>query len=137
MRRAAAGTYSSVEDVISLLGTGRKTDEMRAKSILAVQPDAVCIAGGTDGGSTTPVLNLVESVALGASLIEPLARPTIVYAGNSALRARVKEIVGNDISLIAVEGNVRPALGTEDLGPLQAELDALHASTKLAQSQRA
>jgi hypothetical protein len=78
------------------------------------------------------VLNLVESVALGASLIEPLARPAIVYAGNSALRARVKELVGNDISLVAVEGNVRPALGTEDLGPLQAELDALHASTKLS-----
>ena len=132
VRRASAGTYSSVEDVISLLGTGRKSDEMRAKSILAVQPDAVCIAGGTDGGSTTPVLNLVESVALGASLIEPLARPAIVYAGNSALRARVKEIVGNDISLVAVEGNVRPGLGAEDLGPLQAELDALHASTKLS-----
>ncbi|CAG0936643.1 hypothetical protein TFLX_05525 [Thermoflexales bacterium] len=133
VRRAAAGTYSSVEDVISLLGTGRKSDEMRAKSILAVQPDVVCIAGGTDGGSRVPVLNLVESVALGASLIEPTARPTIVYAGNSALRARVKEIIGNDISLVAVEGNVRPALGAEDLGPLQAELDALHANTKLSE----
>jgi hypothetical protein len=133
VRRAAAGTYTSVEDVISLLGHGRKTDEMRAKSILAVQPDAVCIAGGTDGGSTTPVLNLVESVALGVSLIDPLSRPAIVYAGNAALRTRVKEIVGNDISLISVEGNVRPALGKEDLGPLQAELDALHATTKLSQ----
>jgi hypothetical protein len=132
LRRAAAGTYTSVEDVIALLGAGRKSDDMRAKSILAIQPDAVCIAGGTDNGSTVPVLNLVESVALGASLIEPLARPTLVYAGNSALRARVKEIVGNDVPLIAVEGNVRPALGTEDLGPLQAELEALHAGTKLA-----
>jgi hypothetical protein len=132
LRHAAAGTYSTVEDVISLSGAGRKSDEMRAKSILAVQPDAVCIAGGTDGGSTTPVLNLVESVALGASLIEPLARPTLVYAGNSALRARVKEIVGNDLSLVAVEGNIRPTLSTEDLGPLQAELDALHASAKLS-----
>ncbi len=132
LRRAAAGTYTSVEDVITLLGAGRKNDEMRAKSILAVQPDAVCIAGGTDNGSSVPVLNLVESVALGASLIEPLARPTLVYAGNAALRARVKEIVGNEVPLIAVEGNVRPALGTEDLSPLQAELEALHASTKLA-----
>ena len=132
LRRAAAGTYTSVEDVITLLGTGRKNDDMRAKSILAVQPDAVCIAGGTDNGSTAPVLNLVEAVALGASLIEPLARPTLVYAGNATLRARVKEIVGNEVPLIAVEGNVRPALGVEDLGPLQAELEALHASTKLA-----
>lgn len=132
LRRAAAGTYTAVEDVIALLGAGRKSDDMRAKSILAVQPDAVCIAGGTDDGSTAPVLSLVESVALGASLIEPLARPTLVYAGNSALRERVKEIVGNDVPLIAVEGNVRPALGTEDLSPLQAELEALHANTKLA-----
>ena len=136
LRRAAAGTYSSVEDVIALLGAGRKTDDMRAKSILAVQPDAVCIAGGTDNGSTVPVLNLVESVALGASLIEPLARPTLVYAGNSALRARVKEIVGNDVPLIAVEGNVRPALATEDLGPLQAELEALACQHEIGRRQR-
>jgi len=132
LRRAAAGTYTAVEDVIALLGAGRKSDDMRAKSILAIQPDAVCIAGGTDNGSTVPVLNLVESVALGASLIEPLARPILVYAGNSALRARVKEIVGNDVPFIAVEGNVRPALGIEDLGPLQAELEALQTSRKLA-----
>jgi hypothetical protein len=133
LRRAAAGTYTSVEDVIALLGTGRKTDEMRAKSILAVQPDAVCIAGGTDGGSAAPVLNLVESVALGASLIEADARPAILYAGNAALRARVKEIIGDNLPLVAVEGNVRPALGAEDVGPLQAELEALHSQTHLSQ----
>jgi hypothetical protein len=132
LRRAAAGTYTSVEDVIALLGAGRKSDDMRAKSILAVQPDAVCIAGGTNKGSTTPVLNLVESVVLGASLIDPPVRPALVYAGNAALRQRVKELVGNEMPLIAVEGNVRPSLGTENLGPLQAELDTLHANTKLA-----
>jgi hypothetical protein len=132
LRRAAAGTYTSVADVIALLGIGRKSDEMRAKSILAVQPDVVCVAGGTDGGSVAPVLNLVESVALGASLIEPGLRPTIVYAGNAALRARVKAIVGDDMPLVAVEGNVRPALGTEDLGPVQAELEALHAKACLS-----
>ncbi len=132
MRRAAAGTYTWVEDVIALLGATRTSEETRARKVLALQPDAVCIAGGSDGGAEAPVLDLVESIALGASLIEPTSRPAIVYAGNAALRQRVRDIAGQDISLMMAEGNVRPSLETEDLGPLQRELDELHARTKLA-----
>lgn len=132
MRRAVAGTYTWVEDVIALLGAQRLSDEARARKVIALQPDAVCIAGGSDGGAETPVLELVETLALGASLIEPSSRPAIVYAGNSKLRPKLRDLVGNDVPLIAVEGNVRPSLETENLGPLQAELEALHANTKMA-----
>ncbi len=132
LRRAAAGAYTQVEDVIALLGAERLSDDARAKRILGAQPDAVCIAGGSDGGAVGPVLSLVESVSLGASLIEPAERPTLVYAGNASLRPRVKEIAGNDVPLVMVEGNVRPALELEDLGPLQSELEALHAKTKMS-----
>lgn len=132
MRRAAAGTYSWVEDVIALLGATRTTDEVRARKIIALQPDAVCVAGGSDGGAEGPVLDLIETIALGASLIEPAARPAIIYAGNASLRPRVRDIVGQDVPLIMAEGNVRPTLETENLGPLQRELEELHAQTKLA-----
>ena len=132
LRRATAGTYALVEDVIALLGAERLSDDVRAKRILGAQPDAVCIAGGSDGGAVGPVLSLVESVALGASLVEPAARPTLVYAGNASLRPRVKEIVGNDVPLVMAGGNVRPSLELEDLGPLQSELEALHAKTKMS-----
>ncbi len=132
LRRAAAGTYAQVEDVIAVLGTERLDDNARAKRILGARPDAVCIAGGSEGGAAGPVLSLVESVSLGASLIEPDARPTLVYAGNSKLRPRVKELAGNEVPLVIVEGNVRPSLMVEDPGPLQSELEALHASNKMA-----
>jgi hypothetical protein len=84
LRRAAAGTYTWVEDVIALLGTQRLSDEARARKIIALEPDAVCIAGGSDGGAEGPVLELVETLTLGATLIEPSARPTIIYAGNAS-----------------------------------------------------
>jgi hypothetical protein len=132
MRRAAAGTYTWVEDVMALLGATRLSDEARARKIVALQPDAVCIAGGSDGGAKTPVLELIETIALGASLLDPASRPAIIYAGNSTLRPRVREIVGQDLQLLVAEGNVRPTLETENLGPLQRELEDLHARTKLA-----
>ena len=132
LRRAAAGTYTWVEDVIALLGASSLSEDARARRIVALQPDAVCIAGGSDGGASGPVLDLVESLALGAGLIEPSLRPAIVYAGNASLRPRVRQLVGQDIPLIMAGGNVRPSLETEDLGPLQSELEALHVNTKLA-----
>ena len=132
LRRAAAGTYSWVEDVIALLGASRLNDEARARKIIALQPDAICVAGGADGGAEGPVLDLVETLALGATLTEPDARPAIIYAGNSALRSKLRALVGSDVPLIVVDGNVRPSLETENLGPLQAELEALHTTMKLA-----
>ncbi len=133
LRRAAAGTYSWVEDVIALLGASRLNDEARARKIIALQPDAICVAGGADGGAEGPVLELVETLALGAALTEPDARPTLIYAGNSALRSKLRTLVGSDVPLIVIDGNVRPSLEMENLGPLQAELEALHTTTKLAQ----
>ena len=108
------------------------SDEARARKIIALQPDAICVAGGADGGATGPVLELVETLALGAMLTDPNARPAIIYAGNSTLRPKLRSLVGADVSLIVVDGNVRPSLETENLGPLQAELEALHTTTKLA-----
>lgn len=132
LRRAAAGTYTWVEDVIALLGAATLTEDARARRIVALQPDAVCVAGGSDGGASGPVLDLVESVALGAGLIEPTSRPAIIYAGNASLRPRVRQIVGQEVPLIMTSGNVRPSLEAEDLGALQSELENLHTTTKLA-----
>ena len=132
LRRAASGTYTWVEDVIALLGAQRLSDEARARRIMTLQPDLVCVAGGTDGGAETQVLDLVEAVMLGASLMPAPTRPKIVYAGNAALRTKVHDLVGSQTELIVAEANVRPTLETEDLGPLQAELEMIHAKTKIA-----
>lgn len=131
MRRAAAGTYTWVEDTIGLLGTDRLSDEARARRIIAIQPDVVCIAGGLDGGAEEPVLDLVESVTLGASLLDQAQRPKIIFAGNTNLRSRIGQIVGQQTEVLMAEGNVRPSLETENLDPLTNELEVLHAQTKI------
>lgn len=131
MRRAAAGTYTWVEDVFGLLGTEQLTDEARARRIMSIRPDVVCIAGGTDGGAEAPVLDLVEMVMLGASVLEPDQRPKIIFAGNTNLRTRVGQIVGQESEVLMAESNVRPDLETENLEPLTNELEVLHAHTKI------
>lgn len=131
LRRAATGTYTWVEDVFGLLGTERLSDEARARRIMSIQPDVVCIAGGTDGGAEEPVLDLVEAVTLGASLLDQAVRPKIIYAGNANLRSRVSQIVGQQTEILMAEGNVRPNLETENLDPLMNELEVLHAHNKI------
>ena len=125
--RAAAGTYSLVKAILA--GDGL-SDEERVCTIRNVAPDVICIAGGIEGGATTPVLELVDAAALACSLIEPELRPRLLYAGNSHLRRQVVDIVGERAEL-RVADNVRPTLMEENLLSAQAELDALYLQEKM------
>ncbi|NIO40606.1 MAG: hypothetical protein GTO41_10735, partial [Burkholderiales bacterium] len=46
------------------------TDEDKVALIRRQHPDVVWVAGGTDGGSREPVRDLVETVALGCTLVD-------------------------------------------------------------------
>lgn len=127
--RAAAGTYSLVKAIVA--GDGScSSDEERVRTIREVASDVICIAGGIEGGATTPVLELVDAAALACSLIEPELRPSLLYAGNSHLRRQVVDIVGERAEL-RVADNVRPTLTEENLLSAQAELDALYLQEKM------
>jgi len=137
--RAAAGTYSLVKAILAgddRVGAGLScpclSDEERVRTIRDAAPDVICIAGGVEGGATTPVLALVEAAALACSLIEPELRPRLLYAGNSRLRRQVVDIVGEQAEL-RVADNVRPTLTEENLLGAQAELDALYLQDKMEQ----
>lgn len=131
--RAVAGTYSLVKAILSGDGQGGGvSDEDRVRAIRDAAPDVVCIAGGVEGGAVTPVLELVEAAALACSLTDQGARPRLLYAGNSRLRRRVVDIVGERAEL-RVADNVRPTLEDENLFSAQAELDALYLQDKMGQ----
>jgi len=128
-RRAAAATYTSIEDVISL-NDGRGEEDHIA--LLANRrPDAVVIVGGTDGGAISSVRRLLEEAVLAGSLVSEPDRFNLVYAGNSALRDKLPGIVGGRLPVSAAD-NVRPRLDAECLEPVQAELEALYESRRLA-----
>ena len=77
----------------------RLTEEDRVRRIYRARPDVVCIVGGTDGGADAPVMEMVDSVALAASLLGEEHRPRILFAGNASLRPQVAEIIGAEAEI--------------------------------------
>jgi len=131
LRRAAAGTYSLVKGILASDGRDAVLgEEERVRRIRDAAPDVVCIAGGTDGGATRPVLEMVEAAALACSLVDTPDRPHLLYAGNSSLRQRVAEIVDGRLEL-RVSDNVRPTLTEENLLSCSAELDEIYVGKKM------
>lgn len=135
LRRAAMGTYVILEDEISFTGRGktdgRSDSEDRIQRMYEARPDVICIAGGTDGGASRPVLELVEAASWAARLMKAEDKPRIVYAGNSNLRRRIAEIVGEQAELLVAESNVRPELDVENIGAAQTELEVVYATHKM------
>jgi len=123
--RAAAGTYSLVKAILSGEGRGVLKEEDIIRIIHQAAPDAICIAGGTEGGAAAPVLEMVGTAALACALIGPHPRPFLLYAGNSRLRQRVVKIVEGRAEP-RVADNVRPTLTEDDLLGARTELDALY-----------
>ncbi|MFQ6102364.1 MAG: glutamate mutase L [Anaerolineae bacterium] len=123
--RAAAGTYSLVKAILTGESRGILKDEDIVHAVHDAAPDVICIAGGTEGGAETPVLELVRTAALACSLLDPERRPCLLYAGNSRLRQRVVKTVEGRAEL-RVADNVRPILTEENLLSAQTELETLY-----------
>lgn len=113
---AARSTYTMVAEPISLdTGGGRLGDQIVA--LAQRRPEIVIVAGGTEGGSTTPSLRLAHMVGMLAR--HGLERPVIVYAGNSAAAEQVKATIG-DAAQVEVVDNLQPDAKRARLEPTRA-----------------
>jgi hypothetical protein len=129
-RRAAAATYTRVEDVLSREGNLQAPEEAWALSVRDVAPDVVLLVGGVDGGASRPVLELADAIALGASMLPSDRRPHLVYAGNERLRSHITRLLG-EVAEVEVVDNVRPTVDTEHLGPAQEVLEQIYVQERL------
>jgi hypothetical protein len=135
-RRALSTTYAVVEGQVSLDGpeggTHSTNNDIQGQIdlIQKLEPEAIVIVGGIDGGAAQPVLQTAEAAAIGSFILPQGSRPTIVFAGNAELRTKVAEIVGADTELRSVD-NVRPSLELENPAPLQAEIERLYREKKM------
>jgi uncharacterized protein (TIGR01319 family) len=121
-QRAALGAGAIIMDVIAV-DDGRKEHE-KVERIRALRPDMLLMAGGTDGGTVSHLIDLAEMVVsadprprLGVGLRIP-----VIYAGNKDARAAVEELIGGRVDLRVVD-NLRPSLDREHLGPAR---EAIH-----------
>jgi len=114
--RAALGAGAIVMDVIAQ-DDGRKVFQ-KIQRIRSLRPDMILLAGGTDGGATARVIEIVELI----NAAEPKPRLgvayklPIVYAGNKDMRPKVQELMGGDFALDMVD-NIRPVLEVENTEP--------------------
>jgi len=114
--RAALGAGAIVMDVIAR-DDGRQPYQ-KISRIRSLRPDMILMAGGTDGGASSHVMEIAELI----KAAEPKPRLgvayelPIVYAGNKALRPQIEALLKEGFALDMVE-NIRPVLEQENTEP--------------------
>ncbi len=112
-------TYAQVVETLSL--NDRRKQSSRIDAILRSRPDLIIVAGGTEGGASHSVMNLIEAIGLACYLFPQEARPEVLFAGNQALAGEAKASL-ESIASLHMAPNIRPTLDQEQLEPAGAEL---------------
>jgi hypothetical protein len=103
--------------IVESLGlTDRRAADAQIDAVLKAGPDMIILTGGTERGATRSVLKLVEIIMLACRLLPQSKRPQVLYAGNTALAKKVKEVLDR-YTTTTVAANVRPTIDLEDLDP--------------------
>lgn len=126
--RLVNNSYATQLDAISL--SGRRSQSEQINSIVRQQPDVILVVGGTDNGAVQQLINLLETVRVGALALSETTKPHVLFAGNSALRQEAIAILGEDINL-HIADNVRPTLKSEDLHDATRLLNDLYEILKI------
>lgn len=132
-QRAALGAGAIVMDVLAI-NDGRLPHQ-RIERIRNLRPDMILLSGGTDGGTTTHVVELAEWIAAArpqARLGQGYALP-VVYAGNQQAIPDVERTLGA-LTALHVTENLRPTLERENLGPARQCIQDLFMEHVMAQA---
>lgn len=121
--RVAKTVYGNVDYVISL--NDRRKQEERIDAIMQLRPDLIIIAGGTDGGASQSILNLLEAVGLACYLMPKEMRPDVLFVGNPSLQDEIRTRIGDMVTL-HFGPNVRPTLEVERLDSARAQLSRVY-----------
>ncbi|GJQ58612.1 MAG: methylaspartate mutase [Candidatus Scalindua sp. AMX11] len=121
---AALGAGAIVMDIIA--SNDKRLPHEKIERIRYLRPDMILLAGGTDGGTVTHVVELAEYIA--AANPKPRLGTTfqlpVIYAGNKEAREKIKEVLESKTALRITE-NLRPQLERENLNPARKEIQNL------------
>lgn len=121
-KRAALGAGAIVMDVIA--SNDKRLPHQQIQRIRELRPDMILISGGTDGGTTTHVVQIAELIA--PAKPQPrfgsAYRMPVIYAGNKDAAPMIEDTFDESVELSVVP-NLRPVLERENLGPAR---DAIH-----------
>lgn len=126
-RKALRSIYHHEKDRLTL--SDQRPPHEQVGAVVQSQPDLIFITGGTDGGAEDRLLQVVESVGLGVSVMSSGQVPEVIFAGNIRLRERVQKMMG-EYANVQMANNLRPTLETEQL------TDAMQLIAKLYSQQK-
>ena len=132
-QRCALGAGAIVMD--SLASNDGRPGYEKIERIRRLRPDMILLAGGTDGGTVSHVVEMAEYIAAA----QPRPRLSlgyqlpIVYAGNSAVREQIRDILGDQAAL-SITDNIRPVLERENLMPARHTIHDLFLEHVMAQA---
>jgi len=131
--RAALGGGAIVMDVLAV--NDHRMPHERIERIRVLRPDMILLAGGTDGGDKSKVVQMAEQITaadpkprLGISYKLP-----IIYAGNVEAREVVTEALDNKFAL-SIVSNIRPTLDRENPWEARAKIQDLFEEHVMAQA---
>lgn len=115
-QRAALGAGAHLIGVFSM--DNAKPEHIVVDEMRSARPDMFLLAGGTDGGAFSQVLEMAK--VIGEADVKPRFgegyKLPVIYAGNIDAREEVDEKLTDEYATKAVE-NVRPVIDRENLGP--------------------
>jgi uncharacterized protein (TIGR01319 family) len=121
-KRAALGAGAIVMDVIA--SNDKRLPHQQIQRIRELRPDMILISGGTDGGTTTHVVQIAELIA--PAKPQPRFgnefRMPVIFAGNKDASSFIRDTFDGSVELSIVP-NLRPVLERENLGPAR---DKIH-----------
>ncbi len=116
-QRAALGAGALLMDQFSK--DDGKPHFVKISRLRALKPDIMLMAGGTDGGAVSQVLEMAELV--NTADVKPRFgeeyQLPFIYAGNVEIRDQVKSVLGEEHYATRMVENVRPVISEENLGP--------------------
>jgi hypothetical protein len=132
--RAVRSTYAEIQDVMAADSSNlRRWSEAEDKVALfhRMQPEAILLTGGVDDGSARHLVEVCGILATAIAGVRSPTKPPLIYAGNTAGRQIVAELLGGLVDLRVVD-NVLPAFGHENLLPAQTEISELYRQRRMA-----
>lgn len=124
-------TNSYVVDSISL--KDQRLPDEQVDSIVYHTPDLVLLAGGSEGGASNTIQNILDILGLGIFLLPETRHPDILFSGNSEFANIVQHSLKNIANQVYICSNIRPTMEIEDIKPAQVKLAEVAANIKIRQ----
>ncbi len=122
--RAALGAGAIVMEVFAT--NDKKPPHKKIQQIRNLRPDMILMAGGTDGGTISHVVNMAELIKAAdpKPRLGTMYNLPVVYAGNKDATGHIQKLLDEEFALNCIE-NIRPLLEMENTEPARRAIHEL------------